>query len=134
MNVMFQPAVLPRSGPCRTCRGGLLTRQRGLVPSGGAKNTRAARFSRISWNLCSARAGTNTTLPGRARIRVRGEDRGVRPGYEHEAPGSDLAILSPHSNSRAAPDDIVHLILGVGRLLVFAASGEFVQAATHRRD
>src|SRR5439155_22747642 len=53
-------------------------------------------------------------------------------GYEHDAPGSDLAILSPHSNSRAAPDDIVHLILGVGRLLVFAASGEFVQAATHR--
>src|SRR2546422_7662961 len=51
MNVMFRPAVLPRSfGPCRACRGGLLTRQRGLVPSAGAKNTRAARFSRISWN------------------------------------------------------------------------------------
>src|SRR5213593_942175 len=38
---------------------------------------------------------------GRARIRVRGEDREVRPGSFVFVPGSDPAILSPHSNSRA---------------------------------
>src|SRR3989442_1296015 len=53
---------------------------------------------------------------------------------EHNAAGTDLAILSPHPNSRAAPDDVIHLILCVDRLLVFAAPGEFVQATTHRRD
>src|SRR2546426_10017241 len=55
-------------------------------------------------------------------------------GDEHDAPWTDLAILSPHPNSRATADDVVHLILGVDRLLVFAAPGEFVQAATHRCD
>src|SRR5438445_3857621 len=90
--------------------GGLQTRQRGLVPSGGAKNTRTARFSRISWNRCSARAGTNTTLPGRT------------------------SRSSPLTRIRATADDVVHLVLGMGRLLVLAASREFVQATPHRRD
>src|SRR2546426_7228359 len=53
---------------------------------------------------------------------------------EHNAPGTHLAILSPHPNSCAAADDVVDLILGMGRLLVLAAPGEFVQATTHRRD
>jgi hypothetical protein len=53
---------------------------------------------------------------------------------EHDAPGTDLAILGPHANPCAAADDVVHFILGVRRLLVFAASREFVKATTHRRD
>src|SRR5712691_3640049 len=53
---------------------------------------------------------------------------------EHDAPGPDLAILSPHSDSCAAANDVVDLVLGMDRLLVFAAPGEFVQATTHRRD
>src|SRR2546428_5340286 len=53
---------------------------------------------------------------------------------EHNAPGTHLAVLSLHSNSCAAADDVIDLILGMGRLLVLAASGEFVQATTHRRD
>src|SRR5213593_2853156 len=51
---------------------------------------------------------------------------------EHNAPGTDLAVLSLHSNSCAAADDVVDLILGMGRLLLLAAPGEFVQATTHR--
>ncbi len=39
---------------------------------------------------------------------------------EHHASGTDLAILSPHSNSCAAANDVVHLVLGMGRLLVLA--------------
>src|SRR5438094_1918395 len=42
---------------------------------------------------------------------------------EHNAPGTHLAILSSHSNSCAAADDVVDLILGMGRLLVLAAPG-----------
>src|SRR5881296_273152 len=53
---------------------------------------------------------------------------------EHNAPGTHLAILSPHPNPCAAADDVVDLILGVDRLLVLAAPGEFVQATTHRPD
>ena len=53
---------------------------------------------------------------------------------EHNAAGTDLAILAPHPNPCATADNVVHLILGVGRLLVFTASGEFIQATTHRRD
>src|SRR5436309_13812675 len=53
---------------------------------------------------------------------------------EHNAPGTHLPILSLLSNSCAAAYDVVDLILGMGRLLVLAASGEFVQATTHRCD
>jgi len=53
---------------------------------------------------------------------------------EHHAPGTDLAILGPHPNARAAADDVVYFILGVDQLLVLAAPWEFVQATTHRRD
>src|SRR3989442_1609229 len=55
-------------------------------------------------------------------------------GGEPDAPWTALAILSSHPNSRATANDVIALILGVDRLLVFAAPGEFVQAATHRCD
>src|SRR3989454_9200484 len=112
MNVMFRPAVLPRSlGPCRACRGGSTD-----------SSPRARPF------------GRREEHEGREILQDIVEPVLGPRWNEHNAPGTHLAILSPHSNSCAAADDVVDLILGMGQLLVLAAPREFVQATTHRRD